>query len=173
MLIVLVAVLSVGLVALTERWFVNPRSNVPNEQADVIVVLAGGDGERLERALELANAEVAPTLVLSEGNRKWPAYPAIAEQCSSTQPYRVVCIQAEIDDTKGEAQAFSELANAEGWESVVLVTSSYHLHRSRLRVESCFEGVVHPVAAPAPLTFRRLTHEWLGTAEAVFLNRGC
>ena len=63
---VLVPVLAVlGLVA-TARLFVWPPTD-PVEQADAVVVLAGGHGERLERGLDLVRNGVAPTLVLSFG----------------------------------------------------------------------------------------------------------
>lgn len=160
------------IVVLTVRWFLNPYSVNP-DRADAIVVLAGGAGERLDRALELVEQQVADTLVLSYGNQMWFDSEAIAETCDDVARFEVICFEPDPDSTKGEAMTFTRLAEEQGWQTVVLVTSEYHLHRATLRFNRCFDGEVLPVAAPASTRLRFLVHEWLGTIEAETIDRGC
>ena len=142
--------------------------------ADAVVVLAGGEGERGELAIGLMDRDVAPVLVINGGNREWEAWDELAPLCEGTASgYEVICIMASPDDTAGEARTISTLAEEKGWQSLVLVTSDYHLHRSTIRFESCFDGEIAPLAADTSLRRRVLVNEWLGTIQALVLDRGC
>jgi uncharacterized SAM-binding protein YcdF (DUF218 family) len=158
------------------RAFVWPHQRIP-ARADAIVVFAGGDGERVVRGLDLAEAGVAPILVISEGIRV-PLLRNQAEQvCSAEYPFEVVCFVAYPESTRGEAQMFAELAATRGWRDLVAVTSRSHLTRAGLVLDRCHDGTIYPVAAEEALGFLRLLrlvlHELGGMAEATFLERGC
>lgn len=164
----------VGLaVALLGRRIVAPKSEIP-EQADVVVVLAGGQGERLTKALELIDAGVAPVLLISTGNMLWPGWEDLAPLCARPQEFEVLCVEPEIpDNTRGEAKIISQMAEDNGWSSMALVTSEYHLHRATLNFERCFDGDLYPVAAPFPLTAGLAGHEALGILHAELIERHC
>jgi uncharacterized SAM-binding protein YcdF (DUF218 family) len=165
-LLVVVVLIGIGVVVLNLRLFVFPASSTP-AHADAVVVLAGGDGERLDRGLDLVRKGVAPNLVVSTGPDKL---------CASRQPFAVYCFLPDPEDTRGEAQAIGRIAAREGWRHLVLVTSDYHAARARLLLERCFTGTVDASAAHSdkgPLSMLwAIGHEWGGLVEAA-LHRGC
>lgn len=170
--IAVVALLVFGVV--TFRLFVRPKQGAPSPETDAFFVLGGGDGERYEHAISLARDFPEAAFVLSTGNELWPAWSKIADLCDSTvDGVSVQCVRAFPDSTKGEAATFSALARERGWDNIVVVTSANHLHRSVLRFEQCHEGTVVGSGADVPFDWRRVRHEWLGTIEAVVLDRDC
>ena len=86
------------IVVFSVRWFLRPSSVTP-DRADAVVVLAGGEGERLEHALSLMADAVAETLVLSVGNEVWPDAEAVTETCGEAT-FEVVCFTPNPDTTK-------------------------------------------------------------------------
>lgn len=164
--LVVIVVLALGLVALNLRLFVWPASSTPTH-ADAVVVLAGGNGERLDKGLELVRAGVAPTLVVSTGP-DW--------LCANRYEFEVYCFLPHPDDTRGEAEAIGRIASNRGWHHLVLVTSDYHATRAHLLVDRCFSGTVdvataHSNQGPISLLWA-IGHEWGGLAEAA-LHRSC
>jgi uncharacterized SAM-binding protein YcdF (DUF218 family) len=164
--VVLVGLLAIGVVALNLRLFVFPASSTP-AHADAVVVLAGGNGERLDRGLELMQRGVASNLVVSTGPD---------ELCGTQHAYTVYCFLPDPDDTRGEAEAIARIAAREGWDHLVLVTSDYHATRAKLLLERCFPGTLdvsaaHSDKSPLPLLWA-IGHEWGGLAEAA-LHRDC
>ena len=144
---VLLAVLAMLLaVALAGGWLLVRPINEAPASADVVLVLAGGSGERETTAARLAREGAAPTLLFSDGGRadSWSA-----RLCRQRfEGVRVLCLHPEVDSTRGEARAFAELAGREGWRSVTVVTSSYHRRWAGLLVGRCFPGRVQTVGAP-------------------------
>lgn len=148
----------------------SPRSASPSD-ADAIVVLAGGSGERLATALSLVEDGVASTLVLSVGNRDWPGVDDLIELCDSNDD--VVCIEPRPDSTSGEAATIAAEAARQGWQRLALVTSDYHLHRATVWFERCAEADILPVAAPASRNSDTFVHELGALAHATVLDRSC
>ncbi len=164
--VAVLGLLVLAVVALNLRLFVWPASSTP-AHADAVVVLAGGDGERLDKGLELVRAGVAPVLVVSTGPDKL---------CRNQYEFEVVCFLPHPDDTRGEAEAIGRIAEQEGWHHLVVVTSDYHVTRTRLLVERCFPGTLDVSAAgsdkgPLPLLWA-IGHEWGGLAEAA-IHQDC
>src|SRR5262249_13537622 len=127
---VLVPVLSVAGFLATMLLFVWPDTDAV-DHADAVVVLAGGDGERLHRGLELVRGGIAPTLVLSFGP------PGL---CDGDEGFDVVCFAPSPENTRGEAEAIGRLARARGWSQLLVVTSTPHVTRARLLVGRCYAG---------------------------------
>jgi uncharacterized SAM-binding protein YcdF (DUF218 family) len=164
--LVAVVVVCLGLVALNLRLFVFPASSTP-ANADAVVVLAGGEGERLDRGLELVRDGVAPALVVSTGPDRL---------CGNRYEFEVICFLPDPDDTRGEAAAVGRIADSEGWQRLVLVTSDYHATRARILLERCFPGTVDVSVArsdkgPISLLWA-IGHEWGGLVETA-LDREC
>ena len=159
-------ILLVALVVANLVCFVWPSADTL-QHADAVVVLAGGDGERLDRGLELVRAGVAPTLVASTGP---------AKLCDSSQPFEVICFMPSPETTRGEAEAIGQLAREHGWTRIVLVTSTYHTLRARLLVDRCYSGTLQMAPAePDQGTFAWIAaigHEWGGLIESV-VHRSC
>jgi uncharacterized SAM-binding protein YcdF (DUF218 family) len=160
-----------GFLALTARLLIWPRTDTP-AHADAVVVLGSEVNGRLDEGLRLMDAGVADTLALSVGG-DGDAPP----QCSEPEPYRVICFNAVPFTTHGEAREIRSLAVSRGWRSIAVVTSSYHVARSRLLVGRCFGGRIEVIASPASFSpsvwVRRLVHEWGGLVYAWTLSRGC
>jgi uncharacterized SAM-binding protein YcdF (DUF218 family) len=164
--LVLAPLVVVAALAATLRLFVWPATDHVG-RADAVVVLAGGDGERLDRGLELVRQGVAPTLALSFGP------PGL---CRGGQPFEVVCFTPSPQTTRGEAESIGELARAHGWSRIVVVTSTPHVTRARLLVGRCYHGTLE-VTGATPRTgvsgwIAAVAHEWGGLADAV-VERSC
>jgi uncharacterized SAM-binding protein YcdF (DUF218 family) len=163
------------LVAATCWMFVWPMTDPP-ARVDVVLVPAGGRGERETTGERLAQHGLAPVIVFSDGGVPDSSAGRLCQQ--RIAGVRVVCLRAEVGSTRGEAMAFSALAAREGWRSVAVVTSSYHVHRASLHVDRCFEGAVHPVAAGlGPRSglepFRSVLREAVGFLIVNTTSRGC
>jgi uncharacterized SAM-binding protein YcdF (DUF218 family) len=158
--------LVVALVALNLRLFVFPASSTPTH-ADAVVVLAGGDGERLDHGLDLVRKGVADTLVLSTGPDSL---------CNGHESFDVICFLPDPADTRGEAQAVGRIAREHDWHRLVLVTSDYHVTRAHLLLDRCFAGTVDVSPAKSgkgPIFLLvAIGHEWGGLVEAT-LHRSC
>lgn len=149
--------------------FLRPAEDAPG-RVDAVVVLAGDSDRRVPRGRELVRAGVAGTLVLSrEPSEKWARWRPLCREPA------VVCFDADPYSTQGEAEAVARLAERNGWRSLAVVTSRYHLFRARLVFERCFPGRVAAVGA-------RYDRRWLPlilpleTAKlvrAVTVSRSC
>jgi uncharacterized SAM-binding protein YcdF (DUF218 family) len=160
------ALVVVSLVVVNLELFVWPSTDTL-QHADAVVVLAGGDGERLDRGLALARDGVAPTLVASTGPNRL---------CNYEQRFAVICFLPRPNNTRGEVEAIAQLAREHRWRRIVLVTSTYHVMRAQLLLHRCWSGTVEM----APATPHKgvlgwlgaITHEWAGLAEAL-VERDC
>jgi uncharacterized SAM-binding protein YcdF (DUF218 family) len=143
-------------------------------KADAVVVLAGGE-ERLPKGISLVQQGIAPVLVVSEdssGNDE-----ARVAFCARPELPRVkvICRGANPFSTRGEARMIAQLVDREGWDSIVVVTSRYHLLRAKRLIGRCTDaeiigqGVRDPVwqqALAVPL-------EWTKLALSETFRRGC
>lgn len=160
------------------RWTISPSSTPASSvaSADAVVMFVGGRGERLLQAAELMNAGVADTLVIPNGTVE--GWPDANRFCREQVPnIRVICPTPYPDDTRGEARVIAELAQVEGWDRLVMVTSEYHVSRARLKLKRCFDGELTTVAAKEADSLAtaagRNVREMLGHIEARLFERGC
>jgi uncharacterized SAM-binding protein YcdF (DUF218 family) len=173
---VLLAVLAALLVlAAVGGWLLVRPAPDPPGRADVLLVLAGGRGEREAAGARLAREGAAPVLLFSDGGR---ADSSSARLCLQRfEGVRILCLHPEAETTRGEARAFAELAGREGWRSVTVVTSSYHRHRAGLLVDRCFGGTVQTVGAPprrtGPAIVPNAAREGAALLAALTLKRDC
>lgn len=143
--VVIVLVLTLAALPLT----VFPESAAVPSEPDVVVVLAGGKGERLATARTLMDRAVGPPaglLLISNGDA--PGWPEANAMCgTAAESYAIACFRPRPDTTAGEARVLGELARAQGWDRIAIVTSTYHATRARMRVERCVDAQVEIVAA--------------------------
>ena len=156
------------------RWFVRPTIDQP-ESADAVVLFVGGRGERLDVALDLLGDGVGSALVLPNGNIE--GWQAAIELCSQPQSFDVYCFTPDPDDTWGEARGIGALADANGWDELVAVTSTYHVTRVRTLLDRCTSADVAVVGVSPGLSILdwtvRIGHEWLGSTAAQTIRRSC
>ena len=115
---------------------------------------------------------MAPTLVLA-GQADFAEAEGL---CRASVPYEVVCLRPVPYSTRSEARATAELAADRGWRRLVVVTSTFHVTRSRLLFRRCVAGHVDVIGAQ-PRSGPRIrtdvvAHEWLGTVHAFTVDRG-
>jgi uncharacterized SAM-binding protein YcdF (DUF218 family) len=132
--------------------YVRPQVDTPRP-ADAILVLGGTtSGQRYLRGLELAEQGLAPDLVLS--NPYQPADPVIDGLCTRRQQpgFTVYCFAPEPRTTLGEGRELRRLAAANGWRTVMVVTSVSHVSRARYIIGKCFDGELEMVGTPTDLS---------------------
>jgi uncharacterized SAM-binding protein YcdF (DUF218 family) len=127
---------------------VDPAINRPSH-ADAIVVLGGAtvDG-RLTEGLRLVREGYASTILISTPG---PNGASIQRACAD--PIRhvtVICFVPKPKTTQGEAREIRAQSAAHGWQTVLVVTSRYHVSRARLIIGRCYSGRVLMVAAHTP-----------------------
>jgi uncharacterized SAM-binding protein YcdF (DUF218 family) len=99
------------------------------------VLVLGGNRTRVEVALALdavrvegreliASADAADDLVL------------LGRDCDEPG---IRCVVPDPSSTRGEARLAARLAAEEGWPGLTVVTSRWHLHRTRLHFEACLD----------------------------------
>jgi len=173
-----VVLLAATFLFVTFRLIIEPVLPAP-QSADAVVVPAGGRGERLDKALEVMDTGIAPVLVLSMGGRVWSGVPPevpgdTRAMCERTDlSYEVVCLWPSLLSTKGEAGIFSAIADERGWQSMVVVTSDYHVFRSMMLQRQCFEGEVYGVPAETKFRLHWVFHEWAGLFVQYFFDNAC
>ena len=157
--------------------FLSPRAEEPTAKDGIEAVISlSGDPSRLDRAVQLMQADVAPVLVISAGELQPIA--RAQELCTGAAPYEVLCPEPTPWKTRGEAKAISALIEERGWTKVALVTSNYHLTRARVLFRHCTKITIVPVEAPHPDLeladwWDTLVHEWGGLAQALLFRRQC
>lgn len=159
------------------RWTVWPVTVEPADvqPADAVVMFVGGSGERFDTALELMAAGRAPVLVVPNGRSVRRARDE--GLCTGDPGFEVLCPEPDPVTTRGEARAIGRVAAERGWDSVIAVTSSYHIARAELLLGRCFAGRIQAVGAEAdlrPERWRRLVrHELVGHLAHRTVFRGC
>ena len=152
------------------RLFVWPGSSL-TRRADAIVMFQGGEGERLDKVMELLDSGVARVAIIPEGH-----FMGLPELCGPHDGYEIVCGSPAVATTAGEAAFFAAVAELRGYDTLAFVTSSYHVSRAGHELRTCFDGEVEQVPAwPSiglGLWVARVTHEGVGVFEQTF-RRGC
>ena len=173
LLLFVVAVVAVAFIALTFFWFVAPPVEDIDTAgpADAVVVFVG-DPDRIRTAVELVQRGAAENLVIPNGRTGETETPVC-----DTSEFNVFCPETERVDTEGEARAIGQLAEEQGWSSLIAVTSRYHVHRATYQLATCHDGPIAAVAAETDLGRRewldKIAHEWAGTLAAMTIQRGC
>src|SRR5206468_1362666 len=111
--------------AASARLFARPRLE-PLDRVDAVVALDGDRPRRVRRAVELMVDAVAPTLVVVRCEASAP------ELLDGTVPWEVVSFEPIPSSTRGEARAVARLAQDRGWRRLAIVTSTYHVTRTRI-----------------------------------------
>jgi hypothetical protein len=139
--------------------------------ADAVVVLSGSD-RTLPAAQALHGGGIAPTLVVSadRSNRDKKRL-----HLCRTKPEGVECLYAGRVTSFQEAPAITALAKRRGWDTVVLVTSRYHLLTAERALRRCgdLRVVEYGVDEPWWRTAIGVPLEWVKLALGETVRRGC
>jgi uncharacterized SAM-binding protein YcdF (DUF218 family) len=137
-------------------WFLYTGLSQPDDRrvaTDAIVVLTGGRF-RLESGLDLLEEGKARKLFVSGVNQRVDRE-ALLRVFGPVPDWTSCCIVLghDADNTVGNARETAGWMRREGYRSLRLVTSWYHMPRSRLEFGRAMPGVrlfVHPVFPPHP-----------------------
>jgi len=172
-------VLAAGLAV---RWTLLPATVAPEETepADAVVLFAGSS-ERLPAAVALMQASKAGVLVIPGGDR--PGWTDANRLCldggtdGDGTPFEVLCPTPDPVTTRGEARVIGRLAAERGWQSVIAVTSTYHIARAELVLGRCFPGRIQAVGVdremPRSRWLRLARHEVAGHLAYRLVFRRC
>jgi uncharacterized SAM-binding protein YcdF (DUF218 family) len=145
---------------------------------DAIVVLGPPDtGDRISRAFTLAEQGYASHVLISVIANVAERTPAARRACSQPQQrFTVQCFVPDPSTTQGEAREIRRLADQNGWHTVMVITSTYHISRARMIIKRCYhdelamiEAQRRPSATEWPYQF---LYQSAGYAKA-FLSTGC
>ena len=107
------------------------------------VMVLGGSPTRLPLALSLPGVPgpTRPLLLSASAIDDWRA---LGGSCADTH---IVCVMPDPDSTYGESLALDTLARERGWDAVTVVTSDFHVARTRWQMAACTD-VTTVVVAP-------------------------
>lgn len=173
--IVLTLATLVGLLSIVPRWLVITAEPVSSEAA---VVLSGGNGGRLRRAVGLYDANLVGELILAGGHQDgWEhIIRRYCPECDLTD--RRATILVDSTNTFTDAELTLEHCRKQGIRSVLVVTDPYHSRRAAMTFNKIFRGSGISVAVVSSGDFgQRLapnSHWWQDrlTMETVWLEFG-
>ncbi|WP_326965480.1 YdcF family protein [Arthrobacter sp. CG_A4] len=141
-------------------------------RTDAVIMLGGAAAERLPVAQRLQRDYNIPVLVLSHTDT--PGNIAADDACNSAAfpSAELLCFRPDEFDTRGEARAIGRIAEANGWKSITVVTSSYHVSRAQRLMEQCTTADVQMVNSQPQLSLaqwvRRFVIETGGLLDVSF-----
>ncbi|WP_240720209.1 YdcF family protein [Pseudarthrobacter sp. NamB4] len=109
----------------------------PPTRTDAVIMLGGASTERLPVAQRLQESLDIPVLVVSHTDTPGNATADALCHTNSLRPDGLLCLTLDEKDTRGEARALSDLVAAEGWTTITVVTSRYHMARAGLLIGQC------------------------------------
>jgi uncharacterized SAM-binding protein YcdF (DUF218 family) len=150
----IVAIVGVGMAGYFV--FTNSRVDVVRP-VDAIVVLGGEHDGREEYGIELATRGISRNVILSNPHggrdKKMPRY------CATLDPrFTVTCVRPHPSTTRGEAMFTRDLAQRNGWRSILVVSWRFHLPRARYIFSQCFDGRI--LARDVPRRYDFSLAEW-------------
>ena len=163
----------VGLFAFADR--VRNFTPAPEPaRADGIVALTGPSAERVNAAIRLLEQDKGERVLISGVNREVRRQ-ELRELTPGSNRLFNCCVDLgfEAETTNGNAQEIAAWAQSKGYDSLIVVTSDYHMPRSLLEIRGAAPGVeLTPYAVSTPsldnsgwwraaVTARRMTLEYL------------
>lgn len=150
--LVIVLLWTAGLMAFADR-VVNSTPAEEPEKADAIVALTGASDMRIREAMRLLERRKGERLLVS-GVNKVVTRDELREVADGSRRSFDCCVDLGFDavDTVGNAEEIAAWARAKGFDSLIVVTSDYHMPRSLVEIRGALPGVTlapYPVTTPA------------------------
>lgn len=147
---------------------------VVNEEpklADVIIILGGGYGERVDLGVRLYHLGYANKILLTGGSTGCETTEAQLMQgqaLSSGVPKDDILLEEQARSTYENAKYSFEIMRSKKFRSAILVTSAYHTRRASMIFNRLFEGIELTVCS-VPNNLRNTNKWWQDSrrAEAV------
>ena len=170
---IIVGIWLVGLFAFADRV----RGDTPAAEparADAIVALTGPSAERVNAAIRLLEQDKGQRVLISGVNREVRRQELRALTPGSNKLFNCcVDLGFEAEDTIGNAQEIAAWADAKGYDSLIVVTSDYHMPRALTEIRAASPELAltaYAVETPsldnsrwwrAAVTARRMTLEYM------------
>lgn len=143
-------------------------------RADAIVALTGPSAERVNAAIRLLEQDKGKRVLISGVNREVRRQELRALTPGSNRLFNCcVDLGFEAEDTIGNAQEIAAWAEAKNYDSLIVVTSDYHMPRALTEIRAAAPGIeLTPYAVETPsldnsrwwkaaVTARRMTLEYM------------
>jgi uncharacterized SAM-binding protein YcdF (DUF218 family) len=170
---ILVLIWLIGLFAFADR--VRGYTPAPEPaRADAIVALTGPSAERVNAAIRLLEQDKGKRVLVSGVNREVRREELRALTPGSNRLFNCcVDLGFEAEDTVGNAQEIAGWARNKGYDSLIVVTSDYHMPRALTEIHAAAPQVkltAYAVETPsldnsrwwrAAVTARRMTLEYM------------
>ncbi len=171
------------LVAAGYPVYVRPPATDPATADPVDAVIAlGGAPASAERAVDLVQRGYGRVAVISDPYQTRDVR-AVHRLCSTPAavqdrvPVSVTCFEPEPATTRGEARAIAELAAANGWDRVAVVTPPYHVARARYVLARCYPGELAMIALESDVDRSQWAYEYAyqtaAFGKALLWQQGC
>jgi uncharacterized SAM-binding protein YcdF (DUF218 family) len=143
-------------------------------RADAIVALTGPSAERVNASIRLLEQGKGERVLISGVNREVRRQELRALTPGSNRLFNCcVDLGFEAEDTIGNAQEIAAWAEAKNYDSLIVVTSDYHMPRALTEIRAAAPGIeLTPYAVETPsldnsrwwkaaVTARRMTLEYM------------
>lgn len=144
----------------------------PIRKVDAIIVLGGEHDGREEYGIRLAQEGWSKNVVLSNPYKSSDT--TMRPLCDTrTGEVTVTCETPEPSTTRGEAMFTERLSREHGWSTVMVISWSYHLTRSRYIFGNCYSGQTVMRAVPREYDYGPADwelvylYQFVGTAKAM------
>ena len=141
----------VGLFAFADRVR-NLTPAADPARADAIVALTGPSAERVNEAIRLLEQDKGDRVLISGVNREVRRQELRALTPGSNKLFNCcVDLGFEAEDTSGNAQEIAAWARSKDYDSLIVVTSDYHMPRALLEIRGMApEVTLTPYAVSTP-----------------------
>lgn len=138
-------------------------SDLVDLQAEGVVVLTGGEG-RVVTAVDILSQGRAERLLISGANPE-VGLDAVREAAGATSALFACCVDIGDDatDTIGNANETSQWVRRHGFETLIVVTSDYHMPRAMLEMKAALPEtklIAWTVEGPEPWSDLRSARRW-------------
>ncbi len=116
--------------------YIRPQVDRP-AKADAVLVLGGAHDGREQLALRLAHEGYAPRVLFSN---PYETSPLLNRICHGGYSFEVICFDPSPRTTRGEGRRLAQLAAANGWRRVIVITFTPHISRARYILGKCWGG---------------------------------
>ncbi|MEI8131753.1 MAG: YdcF family protein [Leptolinea sp.] len=152
----------------------------PIKRADAVVILSGGDEQRMQEAILLYEEKYAGTIILTETGSKVAGFDTeysfeqrLALIDAGIPSSAILTTQKHVGSTREEAKAVRSLVGNENTHDIIVVTDSYHTLRTRLIWREIFrDSEINIIVRPGRGSWYKSSTWWLSKVgwEATILE---
>lgn len=141
-------------------------------KSDAAVVLSGEAGERIDYAAELFHQNLVKYLILSGDTPGFTVKEMESRALKAGVPEKFIILEPNSQSTYENARAVRKIARAKGFQSLILVTSSYHSRRAGWIFKKIFKNDrIDLRICPSPQSWFKKENWWGKPNHVLILKR--